>query len=170
MKRVVVFAILALAVPVDAHTFPASRTVVVQVESREVALLVGYRPGTGEASEAILRRAAGQPKEKGLATLRDVLATEALAPLVLAVDGKPLVPTSVRAKLGTEPGGARPMVVILVTYSLPAGAQLSLTSKDPKATRISWSDRDSHRVQLGDAPAQGRWFDGAASFGVKLAK
>jgi hypothetical protein len=170
VKRLVVLALLALTVPAESHTFPASRTVVVQVEAREVALLVGYRPGTGEASEAILRRAAGQPKERGLATLRDVLATEALAPLTLAVDGKPLVPTSVRAKLGTEPGGARPMVVLLVTYSLPTGAQLSLASKDPKSTRISWSDRDSHRVQLGDAPAQGRWFDGVASFNVKLGK
>ena len=33
---------------------------------------------------------------------------------------RPLVPTTVRAKIGAEPGGTRPMVVVLVTYRAPA--------------------------------------------------
>lgn len=169
MRTVVALAVLMLATQrAESHTFPASRTVVVQVEAREVAVLVAFRPGTGEASEAILARAASQPKGRGLETLRDILTTAALAPLAIAVDGVPLAPTSVRAKIGTEPGGARPMVVVLVTYGLPQGKQLVVRSSDPRATRFSWSDRDSHRVELADAPAQGRWFDGAASLAVRL--
>jgi hypothetical protein len=70
----------------------------------------------------------------------------------------------VRAKIGVEPGGQRPMVVVLVTYALPTGKALSLASADPRTTRISWTDRQSKRVEISDAPAQGRWFDGVASF------
>ena len=160
-------AILAGA-PAWGHTFPPVRTAVLQVEPCEVALLVGYRPGSGTATDAMLLRAASQPKSLGLATLRDLLTTEALAPLTLGVDGKPLVPTSVRAKIGVEPGGQRPMIVVLVTYALPAGKALSLASADARTTRISWTDRASHRVQISDAPAQGRYFDGVASFLLKL--
>ena len=100
--------------------------------------------------------------------MRDVLAADALAPIALAVDGKPLVATSVRAKVGVEPGGQRPMVVLLVTYALPPGGQLALTTTDPRSTRISWQDRASERVASADNPAQDQWFDGVASFLLTL--
>jgi len=151
------------------HSFPPVRTVVVQVERCEVVVLVGYRPGTGEATDELLRRAASQPKSQGLDTLRALMTTQAMAPLAVAVDGAALVPTKVRAKLGLEPGGARPMVVLLVTYSLPRGRSLSLASRDPRSTRISWTDRASHRVAIPDAPIQGKWFDGVASFLLPMA-
>jgi hypothetical protein len=143
--------------------------VVIQVESCEVVLLVGYRPSSGEASDALLARAAGQPKTQGLDALRTMLAQQAMAPLVISVDGKPLVPTAVRTKIGAEPGGARPMLVLLVTYALPAGSTLSVTSKDARTTRISWADRDSHRVDLQRSAMQGKWFDGVASFLLPMA-
>jgi hypothetical protein len=152
-----------------AHTFPPQRSVVVQVESCEVVLMVGYRPSTGEASDAVLARAVGQPKTQGLDALRAMLAQQALAPLSLVVDGKPLVPTSVRTKIGAEPGGARPMVVLLVTYALPTGSQLSLSSRDPRTTRISWADRRSGRIDLARSASQGKWFDGVASFLLPMA-
>lgn len=151
-----------------AHTFPAARTVVVQVERCEVVLLVGYRPGTGEASDAILARAASQPKSLALDTLRATLTAHALGPLALAADGVALVPTAVRTKIGAEPGGARPMAVVLVTYALPAAKTLALASRDPRRTRISWADRASGRVEIASAPAQGRWHDGVASFLLSL--
>lgn len=154
--------------PAWGHTFPPLRTVVVQVEACEVALLVGYRPGTGEPTEAILSRAASAPKSHVLDTLRDVLTTYAMAPLTVAVDGRRLVPTKVRAKIGVEPGGARPVVVVLVTYALPAGKTLAIASKDPRSTRISWQDQRSGRVTISDAPAQGKWHDGVASFLLSL--
>ncbi|HWU85723.1 MAG TPA: hypothetical protein VN253_00505, partial [Kofleriaceae bacterium] len=94
---------------------------------------------------------------------------QAMAPLAITVDGKPLVPTSVRAKLSPEGDGARPMVVVLVAYPLPAGQALAIASREPRTTRFSWTDRDSLRVPLADAPAQGRWFPGASSFSLKLA-
>jgi hypothetical protein len=169
MARVATVVAVALAAsPAWGHTFPPVRTAVLQVESCEVALLVGYRPGSGKATDALLVRASSQPKSQGLVALRDLMTTEALAPLTLSVDGAPLVPTSVRAKLGTEPGGERPMIVVLVTYALPTGRRLSLHSADPRTTRISWADRASGRVQISEAPAQGRYFDGVASFLLPL--
>jgi hypothetical protein len=160
---------MATAGPAGAHTFPASRTVVIQVEACEVVLLVGYRPSTGEASDGVLARAVGQPKSQGLDALRTMLAQQAMAPLSLTVDGKALVPTAVRTKIGVEPGGARPMVVLLVTYALPQGGMLALSSKDTRTTRISWADRSSHRVDVTRSAAQGKWFDGVASFLLPMA-
>jgi len=162
-------AIALAAAPAWGHEFAAARTVVVQVERCEVAVLVGYRPATGEATELLLRKVASQPKSQGLATLRDTLTKVALAPLAFAVDGKALVPTEVRAKVGTEPGGARPMVVVLLTFALPAGKTLGVSSREARSTRISWVDRHSERVAISEAPAQGKWFAGVASFLLKLA-
>jgi hypothetical protein len=153
------------------HTFPPARTVVAQTEACELVVMVGYRPGTGEATESILARVANSPKSPGTGgvdALRDVLAAYAMAPLTVAVDGKALVPTTVRAKVGAEAGGARPMVVVLVTFALPAGHTLAISSRDPRNTRISWQDRASGRIDLAGAPAQDHWFDGVASFLLKL--
>lgn len=154
--------------PAWGHTFPAARNVVVQVENCELVLLVGYRPGSGEPTETILSRAASAPKSQQLDALRDVLAAFAMAPLTVALDGKRLVPTSVRAKIGIEPGGARPMVVLLVTFPLRAGGELSLATRDPRSTRISWQDRGAERVAISEAPAPGTWHTGVASFLLKL--
>jgi len=161
-------AILLAAPAAWGHTFPPVRTVVVQVERCEVALLVGYRVGSGEASEKLVARAASSPKSKAMEAMRDRMAAQAMAPLAVTIDGKPLVPTSVRAKLSTEGDGSRPMVVVLVSFSLLPGKELGIASKDPRTTRISWTDHDSQRVVLTEAPAQGRWFTGPASFLLKL--
>jgi hypothetical protein len=150
------------------HSFPAVRTVVVQVEPCGVSLLVGYRPGSGEAVESLLTRVASQPKSHGLGAMRDLMTATAMAPLSVSSDGVRLVPTAVRAKLGLEPGGARPMVVVLVTFSLPAGHTLAVTSTDRRTTQISWQDLASHRVVIPDAPAQDQWYVGVASFLLKL--
>jgi len=154
--------------PAWGHTFPPVRTVVVQVEPCELVLLVGYRPGTGEPTEAILTRVASAPKSHALDALRGVMTAFAMAPLTVSVDGTALVPTAVRAKVGIEPGGARPAVVLLVTYSLPRGKALAIGSSDPRTTRISWTDRASGRVAIPGAPAQGKWFAGVASFLLEL--
>jgi len=153
----------------DAHTFPPARTVVVQVERCELVLLVGYRPQSGAASDALLARAVGQPKSQGLAVLRSMLARQAMSPLQLVVDGRALVPTAVRTKIGAEPGGARPMIVVLVTYALPAGKRLELRSREPRTTRISWADRRSDRVDLERSATQGTWYEGVASFLLPMA-
>lgn len=169
LATLVAVSLLALAgTPAWGHKFPPLRTVVIQVEQTEVVLLVGYRPGSGEATESILARAVTAPKSQALAGMRDRLAADAMAPLALTVDGTKLVPTKVRAKLGTEPGGARPMVVLLVTYALPRGKTLALTSRDPRTTRISWADRKSRRIEIADAPTQGKWYSGVASFLLNL--
>ena len=151
------------------HTFPPARNVVVQVEPCEVVLFVGYRPGTGEPTEAILARAATAPKPLALQALEDVLSAFAMAPLTVSVDGIALLPTSVRAKIGFEPGGARPMVVLLVTYALIPGKALAIGTKDPRSTRISWQDQKSVRIAIPDAPQQGKWFGGVASMLLPLA-
>ncbi len=153
--------------PAWGHRFPEVRTIVVQVEACEVALLVGFQPASGQETEAILTKAASAPKGMGLDALKSQLATYAMAPLTLALDGKPLVATSAQAKIGVEPGGSRPIVVVLVTYSLPPGRTLSLASREGQSTRISWQDRASHRV-IPTAPAQGKWHNGVASFLLEL--
>ena len=165
---VIAVAMCVAAQPAWGHFFPPVRTVVVQVERCEVAVLVGYRPASGEATDTILARIASAPKSLELEAGKRVLSREALAPLHFTLDGKPLVPTTVRAKIGTDPGGSRPMVVVLVTFALPAGGTLAVTSKDPRSTRISWVDRDSERVDLDRSPAQARWFTGVASFLLSL--
>lgn len=151
------------------HAFPPVRTVVVQVERDGLAVLVGYRPGSGDATDNIVARAATQPRSRVIETLRDVLEAYALAPISFTVDGKPLVPTSVRAKVAFEGDGSRPSVVVLLTFARPPAGKLAVTSKDPRSTRISWQDRDSCRVDLAGAPAQDRWFTGVASFLLTLA-
>jgi len=150
------------------HTFPPVRTVVVQTETCGVVVLVGYRPASGEATDTMLARIASEPKSQRLAAAKNLLAKEALAPLAFAIDKTPLVPTEVRAKIGVDPGGTRPMVVVLVTFSLPHGGNLAVTSREPRSTRISWTDRASGRVDLEHAPAPGRWFTGVASFLLSL--
>ena len=154
--------------PAWGHRFPEVRTVVVQIEPCEVALLVGFQPASGETTEAILAKAAAAPKGHGLEALEAQLATYAMAPLALTLDGKPLAATSAQAKIGVEPGGSRPIVVVLVTYALPAGRSLALSSREGRSTRISWQDHASGRVVIPAAPAQGRWHNGVASFLLEL--
>jgi hypothetical protein len=145
-------------------------TVVVQVERCELALLIGYAAGTGEPTERIIARAASQPKSHVVDALRETLTAYAMAPFAIAADGKPVMPTSVHAKIGFDASGTRPIVVVLATFPLHAGAaMLAITSKDPHTTRISWRNQASGRVVTDQAPAQGHWFTGVASFLLPLA-
>jgi hypothetical protein len=145
-------------------------TVVVQVERCEVALLIGYAAGTGEPTERIIARVASQPKSHAVDALRDTLAAYALAPLTISLGGAPVVPTTVRAKIGLDAGGTRPVVVVLASFALPrTGAELAIVSRDPRTTRISWQDRASGRIKRETVPAQGHWFSGVASFLLPLA-
>lgn len=155
--------------PAWGHSFPPLRTVVVQVERCELAVLVGYTAGTGEPTERIVARAASRPRSLALDALREALTAFALAPLAITVDGRPLAPTAVRAKIGLDPGGTRPAVVVLATFSLPDGGALAIRSRDPRTTRISWQDRSSGRVAVERAPAQHHWYTQVASFLLPLA-
>ena len=157
------------APPAWGHTFPPVRTVVLQVERCELAVLVGYRPGTGEPTDRVFARSAARPGRTPAEALRDVLAADALHPLALMLDGKPLVRTSLQAKIGIEPGGLRPMVVVLATFALPTlGGSLVVTSQDPRGTRVSWQDRSSSRVSRADSPPQDEWIVAVAPFLLTL--
>ena len=161
-------AVYLAAGPAWGHTFPPMRTVVIQVESCELVVMIGYRPGTGESTESVMARLGNSPKSRAVDNLRDVMTAYAVAPFTIALDGKPLVPTNVRAKVGIEDGGARPIVVVLETFAMPRAGALTIATKDPRSTRISWQDRDSGRVDLEHAPAQDHWHVGVASFLLKL--
>jgi len=105
-----------------------------------------------------------------LGAAKSFMTSMAMAPLTFSIDGRPLVPTSVSAKIGVDPSGQKPLLVALVTFAIPArGGDLSVTSKDARSTRISWTDRGSRRVDLGTSPAQNHWFTGVASFLLTLA-
>jgi len=164
----IALAICLAGQPAWGHTFPPVRTVVVQVEGCEVAVLVGYRPASGEATDTLLARIAAEPKAHQLEAAKVAMAREALGPLSFTLDGKPLSPTSLRAKIGVDPGGTRPMVVVLVTYAIPAGGTLAVSSREARTTRISWTDRSNGRVDLDHAPGQAKWFTGVASFLLSL--
>ena len=171
-STVTVATLLATALagpPAWGHTFPPVHTVVVQVEPCELALLIGYSAGTGEPTERIVARAASQPKSRVLDALRTTLTAYAMAPLAITVDGAPLLPSTVHAKIGFDGSGTRPMVVVLATFPLRGGAALAITSKDPRTTRISWQDRSSGRVILDRAPTQDHWYTHVASFLLPLA-
>jgi hypothetical protein len=165
---VIAVAICVAGQPAWGHFFPPVRTVVVQVENCEIAVLVGYRPASGEATDTLLARIASQPESQRLVTAKNILAQHALAPLTFTVDKQRLVPTTVSAKIALDPGGTRPMAIVLVTYALPEGGTLAIATKDPRSTRISWTDRSNRRVDLDRSPAQTRWFDGVASFLLSL--
>jgi hypothetical protein len=164
----IALAICLAGQPAWGHSFPPARTVVIQVEGCEIAVLVGYRPASGEATDTLLARIAAEPKSHQLEAAKVAMARDALAPLSFTLDGKPLVPTSLRAKIGVDPGGTRPVVVVLVTYAIPTGGSLAVTSHEARTTRISWTDRASHRVDLDRAPSQAKWFTGVASFLLSL--
>ena len=151
------------------HTFPPVRTVVLQVEGCELEVLVGYRPASGDATDTLLARLANEPESQRLIAAKSLLAQQALAPLTFSLDGKRLQPASVQAKIGVDPTGTKPMVVVLVTFAIPVGGDLALTSRDAKTTRISWTDRSAGRIDPANAPGQGKWFTGVASFLLTLA-
>lgn len=132
-------------------------------------MMVGYRAGSREEADTLVARVASQPKSQARDAMRDVLAAHAMRPLTLSVDGQALVPTTVRAKLATDAPNGRPMVVLLVTYALPDGKQLQLASRDPRSTRISWTDRESGRVEIDTAPTQAKFYSGVASFLLNMA-
>jgi hypothetical protein len=166
---------IALAVclagqPAWGHSFPPVRTVVVQVERCELAVLIGFRPGSGESTEALLKQIASQPKSQMLGAAKTLLTAMAMGPLTFSIDGRALVPTSVRAKIGADPSGQKPLLVALVTFAIPErGGSLSVSSRDARTTRISWTDRASGRVDPTTSPGQNRWFTGVASFLLTLA-
>ena len=151
------------------HKFPELRTVVVQAEPCSLALLVSYKPAAGEATEALLARASGAQGAQAVKALRDALAASAMTGMTIAVDGEPLPATSAEAKLAIEPGGLRPMVIMLVAFALPAGKTLSISTRDPHSTRFSWTDRSRGRIASSGAPSQRVWRDGVASFLLPLA-
>lgn len=150
------------------HTLPPVRTVVVQVEDCEIAVLVGYRPASGEATDTLLARVGMEPKSNRVEAAKSMLGKQAMSALTFTLDGKPLVPTSIRAKLGTDPSQSRPMVIVLATFAAPGQGLLAVTTKDPRSTRISWTDRSLGRVDLLGAPAQTKWHSGVASMLLTL--
>ena len=158
--------------PAWGHTFPPVHSVVVQVEGCEVALLVGYTAGSGASTERVVARVVTQPKSRAGDALRKTLTAFAMAPIAVTVDGKRLVPTGVRAKVGFDGGGTRPVVVVLATFALGAGndggGRLVIWSTEPRTTRISWQDGGSGRIVKDRAPTEGRWFTGVASFLLPL--
>jgi hypothetical protein len=153
-----------------AHRFPSVRTVVVQVEPCSVALLVGWRPASGDTTALLLGEAKvrGSDKDKEIQVLTQQLTAMAMSSLQLVMDDSPLVPTSVEAKVSVEDGTGRPVVLLLLSYAVTTGGKLALLSKEPKSTRISWVDKSNGRVEITSSPSQLQWHDDLASFLLTL--
>src|SRR5690606_1729171 len=61
---VIAVAVFVAARPAGGPTFPPVRAGVVQVEGCALAVLVGCRPASGEATDTLLARIASQPKSR----------------------------------------------------------------------------------------------------------
>ena len=161
---------IAIAMPQGwGHRFPAVRTVVVQVEPCSVALLVGWRPASGDDTAVLLGEAKTGGKDQEVQILTQRLTALALAPIRLRLGGVEVAPTSVEANVTVEDGTGRPVVLLLVSYPASRGGALEIVSKDPKSTRISWVDKSAGRVEIGAAPTQSQWHDDLASFLLNVA-
>ena len=148
----------------EAHFVPADRMVVVQAEPDGLAVLVSYRPPSGNRT-ALTGLAAHQRAD----VLKALLSVQAVAGLALAADGAPLPVTSVEAKLAEDPpGSGRAAIVLLITARRPAGArELTVSVADlGEPTRLQWLDRSRGRVvDYGPVPA-GRWLSGQAALSL----
>src|SRR5262249_42844267 len=84
--RLAALVLLVLAATAQAHEVPGERNVVVQVETSSVAVLVTYRPPGGALGRLVV--AAAGSSALHLASLKNLLAVRALAPVVVRVDGE----------------------------------------------------------------------------------
>lgn len=146
--------VVLLAGVAAAHTYPARRSIAVQAEKDAVVLLAVWTVPAGEAGEIFEIGAALTGRGKARAALEAQLATRALGPLTITLDGKPLAPDSVRTRLVEDPPrSGRRGVAVLLEAKIPAGdhdVRVSLgTSGD--ATRMNFVNRSQ-----GAATASGR--------------
>jgi hypothetical protein len=144
------------------HTVPGGRTVVVQLDRREIALLVSWKPPP-ELARTLLEvsSAAPDPREH----LASLYSARALAPLRIAAGGKALVPRSIENKLVVDPpGSGRLSALVLVRFDVPKQARaIAIENRDARETRIALSDRSGGRFEVAPALAGRRWSTGVAS-------
>jgi hypothetical protein len=160
MKRVILGALLFAAVA-EAHYVPADRMIVVQAEPDGLAVLVTYRPPSGDRSALT-----GLNARHRADVLKALLSVQAIAGLAIQADGVTLPLDSVEAKLAEDPpGSGRGAVVLLLTARRPAGArELTVSVADlGEPTRLSWLDRSRGRVAEFGPVSAGQWLRGQAA-------
>ena len=147
----------------SAHRVLGGRTVVVQLERGAIALLVSWKPPGGDLADALAGAGARGPHPRD--RMRALYAERALAPLRVTVDGKPLAPASVEAKLVLDPpGSGRLTGLVLVRFTLPAGARaVSIDNRDARQTRLALADRSGGRFAIAPSLPARRWSTSVAS-------
>lgn len=144
------------------HTVPGGRTVVVQLDQREIALLVSWKP-PAELARTLLEVSSASPDPR--AHLASLYAARALAPLRVAAGGKALSPRSSDTKLVADPPGSGGLsALVLVRFELPRLARaITIENRDARETRIALVDRSDGRFRATPALTGRRWSTGVAS-------
>jgi hypothetical protein len=162
MKRAIL--LLLLASTAEAHFVPADRMIVVQAEPDGVAVLVTYRPPSGERSVLTGLSARHRPD-----VLRALLSVQAVAGVALSADGAPLAAGSVETKLVEDPpGSGRATVVVLLTARRPPRARsVNVSVVDfGEPTRTKWVDRSRGRIAQFGPVAADQWIGGRSAISL----
>lgn len=148
-----------------AHRTPGSRSVVAQVDSSSLVLLVAWKPPSGPLADSLSAMAKTAGAERQADRLRSLYASRAVGPLQVRLDGQVATPTATRVKLVEDPvGSGRLAVVAMVEFALPAATfAIEIRNSDTKLSRFMWLDRSgdcfvSQRVDPGR-----RWLHQVAS-------
>jgi hypothetical protein len=160
--------VCALGATAHAHYVPADRMVVVQAEPEGVAVLITYRPASGERTMLT-----GLQARHRRDVLTALLGVQAIAGLGLTADGAPLAVSSLSTKLVEDPPGTgRAVVVVLVTADRPAAArELTVSVADlGEPQRLKWLDRSRGRVVESGPVAADRWLDGRSAISLVWSK
>ncbi len=146
----VLVATATAAQDLHAHTVPARRSVTVQAESGEAAVLVTWTSARGPQGSQLLLRAAWGRSGRARDAMRSLAATEALRGLLFLVDGNVAIPKTTEVKVRVDQKQpVRVFAAVLVTISVPAGSSLSVSRKSGAFTQLRWRTRTGPNINVG---------------------
>jgi hypothetical protein len=141
-----VAALMSLELAAFAHKTPARRTVVVQAEANEVAVLVTWTAPSGPMGRLVVAAATWGRKGDDVKTaLKTFMTSRALATLRFEGNGKNMHFDAIQTKVNLDPGPlGRHTIAILATKKLPKTRPFVLSvssAQETGATRLSWTNR-----------------------------
>jgi len=136
-----------------AHYVPARRSVTIQAEEHDAAVLVTWTSARGTQGAELLARAAWGRTSRATDALRNLAANEALRGLHLTLDGQPARPATTHIKMRVERATARdPMrvfVAVLLTVKVGPGQSLALSVRGGASSQLRWHLRRHMRRHRG---------------------
>ncbi len=128
--------------PALAHYVPARRSITIQAEEHEAAVLITWTSARGSQGAELLARAAWGRRSRANDALRNLAANEALRGLHLTLDDQPVRPATTHIKMRVERPTARdPMrvfVAVLLTVQIGPGQSLALAVRGGASSQLRW--------------------------------